>query len=568
MPVVKPSYWGHSEEEIQQVRLLFTKWDLNQDGAVSLSELKTVIQGLDPTFPDQDLSRMFHAADSNNDGHIDVDEFISWIFASEEQVDRRSDNIDLKTNTAMCQYDPCAEPPKENVKPSQESPVVESKPQKKEGLAGRPDNKNAKEKKAHKPHGPSTTDEKRPSSRQGLHPSPSPKPSRPSSPNPSGRRPSTSPQPSDRRPSREPSPNPNRRPSRERGNALHPNAGAEHHLDAPTAASQAHHPHNTAVTNAVRLDCSHHEERLKEEKLTSMEELWETLLGLRSRIPTSEIVDLFEYAWEQDFHSLFPHTTTNSKEILCDPLTTAQVVSMAIQLNINPHVPTEDLYRKALLEAPNYSSKVEDKMQELTGNDSFELKVFRNLVKHISILMRIDEQTIVSHLIWVKLKRFELTDPQFDLLVGLVAKARPREHKNKAKLVIDNSDFEVLCRHGDLIDPEGKEGMIVAEAYSFFEHTLENISRYIKEREQNHPGLFHEVHFCHHRHVLRGGGSGGGNGIVGRTEMSIFLQEFWRLGPHRGDFRTPLLLCKALSGLHRHRGDFENRNASKRASKS
>jgi len=320
----------------------------------------------------------------------------------------------------------------------------------------------------------------------------------------------------------------------------------------PTTSSD-HHVKGGAIASITKVtaqgDQMHHEERLKEERNTSVEELWETLLGLRSKIPTEEIVALFDDAFQQDLHQVFPQVLPNGKEIKCDLLTTAQVVAMAIQLQIHPDTTTDALYTCALQAAPDYEHSLEQAFAALSGNDTFKLETFRRLIKHMAILMKVEEQTIISHLIWVKLRRFELTDSQYDILAAVLLRHRPREHQGKAKSIIDGSDFELLCRFGNLIDPMGQEGMAVADCYAFFDRILENIESYVRQREHTHPGLVHETHFCHHRHALRGG-SGGGNGFVGRTEMTIFLDEFFKCAPHHSGFRSPLMLTKAISNYN------------------
>lgn len=567
MSMVQPGF-GHSEEDIEQVRTLFKQWDLNNDGGVTVSELKRIINRLDPNFPDQDLSRMFNAADLNHDGKIDVDEFITWIFASEQNVQELMPSVDVKRNTVV-EGNTVVEEPKIEVEavPMKQETIQNQMPAETEPQAEHPadDVKSEHHKSKVHAHGkenhtklaPNTgpahkenaQDLKHPEIPKQRRPSLSPSPDARDHKHPRGRRPSTSPTPS--RPSSALPKDPAVPKASPRPRASSRCGG--HHAE-PTASSEQHHSKGSSICKTIGRVAAGghhvHEEKLKEERNTSIEELWETLLGLRSNIPTEEVVALFQDAFEQDLHEVFPEQALQGvKEIKCDLLTTSQVVAMAIQLQTEPNTSTEALYKNALHAAPDYQHSLEAAFASLSGNDKFRLETFRKLVNHMAVLMRVEEQTIISHLIWVKLKRFELTDSQYDLVVAVLKAHRPREHQGKGKVVVDGSDFELLCRHGNLVDPLGQDGISVAECYSFFDRTLERIESYVKEREHTHPGLIHEIHFCHHRHALRS--SGGGAGFVGRTEMAIFLDEFYKCGPHRSSFRSPLMLCKAISGYGR-----------------
>lgn len=61
------------EEELKQV---FKKFDANDDGKISASELASMLSSLGYAATADEISAMIREVDSDGDGHIDLDEFI------------------------------------------------------------------------------------------------------------------------------------------------------------------------------------------------------------------------------------------------------------------------------------------------------------------------------------------------------------------------------------------------------------------------------------------------------------------------------------------------------------
>ena len=61
---------------------MFMQWDLNNDGELSLEELKTNMADITDLFQlsEHDVVVMMKAADSNGDGNVDYSEFIAAAF--------------------------------------------------------------------------------------------------------------------------------------------------------------------------------------------------------------------------------------------------------------------------------------------------------------------------------------------------------------------------------------------------------------------------------------------------------------------------------------------------------
>ena len=68
--------------DLKDLHKMFMQWDLNNDGELSLEELKTNMADITDLFQlsEHDVVVMMKAADSNGDGNVDYSEFIAAAF--------------------------------------------------------------------------------------------------------------------------------------------------------------------------------------------------------------------------------------------------------------------------------------------------------------------------------------------------------------------------------------------------------------------------------------------------------------------------------------------------------
>jgi len=67
--------------EKDQIKCIFTRFDLNRNGTIEVDELATVFQVLAPRqWSEKAIKRLFDGMDLDEDGKICLDEFIEWIF--------------------------------------------------------------------------------------------------------------------------------------------------------------------------------------------------------------------------------------------------------------------------------------------------------------------------------------------------------------------------------------------------------------------------------------------------------------------------------------------------------
>merc|ERR1712194_292060 len=76
-----------SQEEITSV---FQRFDKNNDGAIDMSELSTVLQTLDAAFWDaKRVNRLLNAIDRNHNQHIQYSEFCNWLYSAEPNFQKQ-----------------------------------------------------------------------------------------------------------------------------------------------------------------------------------------------------------------------------------------------------------------------------------------------------------------------------------------------------------------------------------------------------------------------------------------------------------------------------------------------
>ncbi|CAE7561517.1 unnamed protein product [Symbiodinium natans] len=73
---------SESEAGAGEVMTAFKKFDQDGNGRISRAELSTVLKRLNPTWNDAELESLMANADKNSDGSLQVEEFVSWLFAS------------------------------------------------------------------------------------------------------------------------------------------------------------------------------------------------------------------------------------------------------------------------------------------------------------------------------------------------------------------------------------------------------------------------------------------------------------------------------------------------------
>eukprot|EP01083_Nonionella_stella_P225546 801733_1 len=74
--VAKGAYADLGKKERREFQRAFRLFDKDEDGQISVYELKQVFEGLNYHFSDMQLIKMLQSVDDNGDGKVDMDEFV------------------------------------------------------------------------------------------------------------------------------------------------------------------------------------------------------------------------------------------------------------------------------------------------------------------------------------------------------------------------------------------------------------------------------------------------------------------------------------------------------------
>ena len=67
-----------SDEEIEELREIFSHYDKNQNGVIERGEFATLLDALDAGMTPEEVEAGLHALDENHNGTIEFDEFVAW----------------------------------------------------------------------------------------------------------------------------------------------------------------------------------------------------------------------------------------------------------------------------------------------------------------------------------------------------------------------------------------------------------------------------------------------------------------------------------------------------------
>lgn len=76
-----------SKEELDALKAIFKKFDKNGDNTLSKDELKQLLKGMPPfNVTDKDVDLVMMKADKNENGVVEMDEFLDYIFKRDRDV--------------------------------------------------------------------------------------------------------------------------------------------------------------------------------------------------------------------------------------------------------------------------------------------------------------------------------------------------------------------------------------------------------------------------------------------------------------------------------------------------
>ena len=84
-----------TEEELAEYKEAFDLFDKDRDGAITTKELNEVMTALGQNPTEEDLKKMLQEVDTDGNGIIDLNEFLTLITRHQENSDPEKDMLDV-----------------------------------------------------------------------------------------------------------------------------------------------------------------------------------------------------------------------------------------------------------------------------------------------------------------------------------------------------------------------------------------------------------------------------------------------------------------------------------------
>jgi len=114
---------------MEQVKWLFSEWDSNDDGLVSGDEFKECLTKLCGEMSAEDVEQVIKRVDQNQDGQVDTEEFLEWVFSGAQHSDKvLAETTEPSSVTVQTEAEPVEVKEEEPVAPTvpPEVPTVEA----------------------------------------------------------------------------------------------------------------------------------------------------------------------------------------------------------------------------------------------------------------------------------------------------------------------------------------------------------------------------------------------------------------------------------------------------------
>lgn len=174
---------------------------------------------------------------------------------------------------------------------------------------------------------------------------------------------------------------------------------------------------------------------------------------------------------------------------------------------------------------------------------SMDLGTFRALVRTLAGLAGVPVDLLIAQLLFARSRRFECAEVHVDMLFQKANK-RKRYDQETGELIHDPltlSDFIKLCREANLLDATGRKGIREPELQLLFLDTLRKLPDLLRERADQAVGLAKKGKVDRHVHT-----GTGGDGFIGRTEVSILFHRLWEKLGDKAGFKSPLQILHRL----------------------
>jgi len=285
----------------------------------------------------------------------------------------------------------------------------------------------------------------------------------------------------------------------------------------------------------------------RESPMTTLAQLWEHLTSqdrIGTRLEVTDVADLWEQCSTSGLDMNLRTAVPQAAHGNADPeqLSVGQVVHICEILVANPLVSDEAVF-DGLREATEHCRHIVHlKDAHIEQDLCINWSQFRRLIRLIAFLMSIDEVYIVTHMMWLRTRRFEMTDAMFKLYVYCSQKTSQVNVMNDPFTL---NDFVRTCYLGDLIDGKEQKGLSYMLVNAVYYTTLSQMPELVCARWAQRSYL-NQKDSGHRTKPIARTKQDVARGVLGKTEHCIMLEALFAAMPKSVGWRSPLHLVVGM----------------------
>lgn len=308
------------------------------------------------------------------------------------------------------------------------------------------------------------------------------------------------------------------------------------------------HPRTSQVT---KVHATGSKASNREEPMSTMDELWESL-ARGPELAVERLVDIYVEAYRSGLDKTFATRMQQHFEEWELPLDVypqqfnhiCMIFAGEMDTNVD-----EERVRREIREIYDFSCEAwgKGKLPVCDREAKINLTHFRKILHLVASIARIDEQYVVSHLVWCTTGFFEIQEDIFAFLrLSLHEHHRKGDTTDEDHDPLTQNDIHRLSRSSDLVDPTGKFGFKFEHIGRIFDSEAHHMAEHLARHLERHPGISKGGRMARHSHRAEEGQEL--HGIIGRTEFAVFMEALFQAAPKEAveRFKSPLNMVAML----------------------
>lgn len=335
-------------------------------------------------------------------------------------------------------------------------------------------------------------------------------------------------------------------------------------IQSATRGNQARKHVKTMAESKCKSDQSAAPANHGPERITATAELWERLtVDVSGRIVTSiEVHDFIDFftmmkrsGLDLELASTIPMRALPEGDFQPEDLSAGEVAHLCVALMSNPDLDEETARReiepiREECRAPEAQGQLSVHMLESDAG-AFKLRRFKRWCSLLSALMRVDEDYVVTLLLWHRAQQFEIPEKLLvEILKSCMGEEVAREwartvsegglrgieefQKNLLLRPFGLNEWMRFVYRAQITDQAGQTGIPYGPLQAMFAKVCQQVTKLMEQRAA-------DLKWRTSKEFTKDPG-----GLVGRHEIGILMQDLWKTPPVRNLFASPLHMAVRL----------------------